>query len=113
MVQVKRKICFPITSRVHYARQKRLLDLLKKDKRFDLQIVAGGSVLSERYGERFASAMLSDGFEVRDALYNLIDGGGHVAMAKTAGLVALEFANTLHKLNPDIVLIRGDRFEQR
>ncbi len=107
-----RKICFPITSRVHYARQKRLLTMLKTNKHFDLQVVAGGSVLSERYGEMFASALLSDGFQVRDALYNLIDGGGHVAMAKTASLVALEFTNTLHKLNPDIVLIRGDRFEQ-
>lgn len=109
---LKRKICFPITSRVHYARQKRLLGLLNKDKRFDLQVVAGGSVLSEKYGERFASALSSDGFKVHDALYNLIDGGGHVAMAKTAGLTALDFTNSLYKLDPDIVLIRGDRFEQ-
>src|SRR3989338_2210787 len=108
----KRKICFPITSRVHYARQKQLLSLLNKDSRFELQVVAGGSVLSEKYGEMFANALLSDGFEVKDALYNLIDGGGHVAMAKTASLVALEFVNTLHKLNSDIVLIRGDRYEQ-
>lgn len=109
---LKRKICFPITSRVHYARQKRLLGLLNKDKRFDLQVVAGGSVLSEKYGERFAAALLSDGLKVHDSLYNLIDGGGHVAMAKTAGLTALDFTNSLYKLNPDIVLIRGDRFEQ-
>ena len=112
MVDIKRKICFPITSRVHYARQKQLLSLLNKDSRFELQVVAGGSVLSEKYGEMFANALLSDGFEVKDALYNLIDGGGHVAMAKTASLVALEFVNTLHKLNSDIVLIRGDRYEQ-
>jgi UDP-N-acetylglucosamine 2-epimerase (non-hydrolysing)/GDP/UDP-N,N'-diacetylbacillosamine 2-epimerase (hydrolysing) len=33
-------------------------------------------------------------------------------MAKTAGLAVLELTNTFQKLNPDIVLIRGDRFEQ-
>jgi len=99
-------------SRVHYARQRRLLDLLKKDRKLDLQLVIGGSVLSERYGERFASAIQNEGFEVRDALFNLIEGGNHVAMAKTASLAALEFTNVIHKLNPDIVLIRGDRFEQ-
>ena len=110
--KLKRKICFPITSRVHYARQKRLLGLLNKDKRFDLQVVTGGSVLSEKYGERFASVLHSDGLTVHDTLYNLIDGGGHVAMAKTAGLTALDFTNSLYKLDSDIVLIRGDRFEQ-
>lgn len=108
----KRKICFPILSRVHYARQKRLLSLLKHDPRLELQLVVGGSVLSEKYGERFASAIKSDGFRTDDALFNLIEGGNHIAMAKTAGLVALDFVNTLHKLDPDIVLIRGDRFEQ-
>lgn len=107
----KRKICFPIMSRVHYARQKRLLDLLNKNSKIDLQLVVGGSVLLEKYGEKFLNS-IRDNFDVRETLFNVIDGGNHIAMAKTAGLTALEFANSLHKLDPDIVLIRGDRFEQ-
>lgn len=66
----------------------------------------------EKYGEQFLPAMVKAGFTVTESLYNVIEGGSHVTMAKTAGLTALEFANSLHKLNPDIVLIRGDRFEQ-
>ncbi len=108
----KRKICFPITSRVHYARQKRLLGVLQKDKNIQLQLVVGGSVLLDKYGERFLPAITQAGFTISDTLYNVIEGGHHVAMARTAGLTALEFANTLHRMNPDIVLIRGDRFEQ-
>ena len=42
----------------------------------------------------------------------MIEGGNHVAMAKTACLTALEFTNGLHSLDPDIVVICGDRFEQ-
>ena len=108
----KRKICFPIMNRVHYARQKRLLLLLQKNPNIELQLVVGGSVLLDKYGERFMPAIEREGFRVDDALYNVIEGGNHITMAKTAGLTALEFSNSLHKLNPDIVLIRGDRFEQ-
>lgn len=108
----RRKICFPITSRVHYARQRRLLDLIKKNPRLELQLVVGGSVLLEKYGEQFLPEMAKAGFSVSESLYNVIEGGNHITMAKTAGLTALEFSNSLSKLNPDIVLIRGDRFEQ-
>jgi len=108
----KRKICFPIMSRVHYARQKYLLSLLNKHPNIDLQLVVGGSVLLDKYGERFIPAMKKEGLNINETITNVIDGGNHVAMAKTAGLTALEFANSLHKLDPDIVLIRGDRFEQ-
>lgn len=108
----KRKVCFPIMNRVHYARQRRLLDVLRKDPRIELQLVVGGAILLDKYGERFLPAIKAAGFETRDTLFNVIDGGSHIAMAKTAGLTALEFSNSLYKLNPDIVLIRGDRFEQ-
>lgn len=108
----KRKICFPVTNRVHYARQKSLLDLMQKDSKIDLQLIVGGSVLLDKYGEQFLPIMQKDKFAIHDVLFNVLDGGTHVAMAKTAGLTALDFANSLHKLNPDIVLIRGDRFEQ-
>lgn len=108
----KRKICFPIMSRIHYARQKHLLELLRKDPRFELQLVVGGSMLLEKYGEKHFSEMKDEGFPIAESLFNMIEGGNHVTMAKTAGLTALEFTNSLHKLNPDIVVIRGDRFEQ-
>ncbi|TSC78280.1 MAG: UDP-N-acetylglucosamine 2-epimerase [Parcubacteria group bacterium Gr01-1014_33] len=100
-------------SRIHYARQKRLLELLNSgNPKIELQLVVGGSAILEKYGERFLPAIRDAGFEIHETLYNVIEGGNHVTMAKTAGLTALESANILHKLNPDIVLIRGDRFEQ-
>ncbi len=108
----KRIICFPIMNRVHYARQIHLLNLLQRDQALELQLVVGGSAILEKYGERFLPAMKKSGFTVNDSLYNIIEGGNHVTMAKTAALTALEFSNSLYKLNPDVVLIRGDRFEQ-
>src|SRR5262249_23233381 len=59
-----------------------------------------------------AADIESAGFSIAASLLNVIEGGNHVAMAKTACLTALEFTNGLHALNPDVVVICGDRFEQ-
>lgn len=107
----KRKVCFVITNRIHYARQQILFDQLKGDPELELQLIVGGSALLEKHGD-VMSRLGEKGFVVHEQMLNLIEGGNHAAMAKTAGLAVLELANTFQKLNPDIVLIRGDRFEQ-
>ncbi len=107
----KRRVCFIITNRIHYARQEVLLKQLQSDPDFELQLIVGGSALLEKYSEVMPS-LARKGFEVHEQMLNLVEGGNHAAMAKTAGLAVLELTNTFQKLNPDIVLIRGDRFEQ-
>src|SRR3989344_536326 len=107
----KRKVCFIITNRIHYARQQILLDQLKGDPELELQLVVGGSALIDKYS-RVLPRLYSKNFVVHEEILNLVEGGNHVAMAKTAGLAVLDLANSFQKLNPDIVLIRGDRFEQ-
>ena len=109
--KVRRKVCFIITSRIHYARQEVLLRQLRDDPDLELQLIVGGSALLEKYSE-VPATLERNRYLVHEKMLNLIEGGSHVAMAKTAGLAVLELANTFEKLNPDIVLIRGDRFEQ-
>ena len=65
-----------------------------------------------RYGEKALTDVEASNFNIKERLLNVIEGGNHAAMAKTAGLIALETSNIFEKLNPDIVLICGDRFEQ-
>ena len=107
----KRKVCFIITNRIHYARQQLLLEQLKGDPDIELQLVVGGSAMVDQYGE-VLPRLSKKGFIVQEQMLNLVEGGNHVAMAKTAGLAVLELTNTFQKLDPDIVLVRGDRFEQ-
>ncbi|MDP3795279.1 MAG: UDP-N-acetylglucosamine 2-epimerase [bacterium] len=109
--RTRRKVCFIITNRIHYARQEILLNQLRGDPEFELQLIVGGSALLEKYSE-VVPKLERGGFEIHERMMNLIEGGNHAAMAKTAGLSVLELTNTFQKLNPDIVLIRGDRFEQ-
>lgn len=107
----RRKICVPITSRAYYGRLKSLLDILQRDPSVDLQIIVGGSILLDKYGKD-ARAEIESRFPIERTLFNVIEGGNHIAMAKTACLTALEMTNALYASNPDIVLIHGDRYEQ-
>jgi UDP-hydrolysing UDP-N-acetyl-D-glucosamine 2-epimerase len=107
-----RKICFPITSRAYYGRSQLLIRKLHAHAGVDLKLMLGGSILLDKYSRHVADDIAAGGFEIEASLFNVIEGGNHVAMAKTACLTALEFTNQLYTTGPDVVIICGDRFEQ-
>ena len=109
---VKRKICFPITSRAYYGRSQLLIRKLHAHPDVDLKLMLGGSILLDKYSRHVAEDIAAGGFDIAASVFNVIEGGNHVAMAKTACLTALDFTNELYKADPDIVVICGDRFEQ-
>ena len=108
----KRRICFPITSRAYYGRSQLLIKQLHAHPDIELELMLGGSILLDKYSRHIADDIEAGGFTISASLFNVIEGGNHVAMAKTACLTALEFTNGLHTLAPDVVVICGDRFEQ-
>src|SRR5712692_406404 len=108
----KRRICFPITSRAYYGRSQLLIRKLRDHPDIELELMLGGSILLDKYSRHIAEDIEAGGFTISTSLFNVIEGGNHVAMAKTACLTALEFTNGLHTLDPDVVVICGDRFEQ-
>src|SRR6476646_8512364 len=108
----KRRVCFPMTSRAYYGRSQLLLRKLHEHPAIDLELMLGGSILLDKYSRHIADDIEAGGFTISASLFNVIEGGNHVAMAKTACLTALEFTNGFHTADPDIVVICGDRFEQ-
>ncbi len=108
----KRRICFPITSRAYYGRSQLLIKKLHAHPEIELELMLGGSILLDKYSRHIADDIEAGGFSISGSFLNVIEGGNHVAMAKTACLTALEFTNGLHTLAPDVVVICGDRFEQ-
>src|ERR1700704_4693754 len=108
----KRRICFPITSRAYYGRSQLLIRKLHDHPDIELELMLGGSILLDKYSRHIAEDIEAGGFTISASFFNVIEGGNHVAMAKTACLTALEFTNGLHAIDPDVVIICGDRFEQ-
>src|ERR1700730_11758012 len=108
----KRRICFPITSRAYYGRSQLLIKKLHDHPAIELELMLGGSILLDKYSRHIADDIKEGGFTISASLFNVIEGGNHVAMAKTACLTALEVTNSLYTADPDVVVICGDRFEQ-
>jgi len=108
----RRRVCFPITSRAYYGRSQLLLKKLHDHPGIELELMLGGSILLDKYSRHIADDIEAGGFTISTSFFNVIEGGNHVAMAKTACLTALEFTNGFHAADPDVVVICGDRFEQ-
>src|SRR3989344_7677465 len=106
----KKKICFVITSAIHYARGKIILEELRRRKDIELQIVVGASAILPMYGD-VIPLLKKDGFFCTAKVMMTMEGGNPLAMAKTAGIGISEFANIFDALSPDIVVVRGDRYE--
>jgi len=110
MEQQKRKICFVITSKIHYGRSKLILEELRNRDDVELQIVVGASAILPNYGD-VLSLMERDGFKYNAKIVMTLEGGSPVAMAKTTGIGITEFATAFDNLGPDVVVVRGDRYE--
>jgi len=52
-----------------------------------------------------------DGFNIDEKIDNLLPSDSALSMAKSTGLVTMLLADSFQKLNPDVVLLLGDRFE--
>lgn len=105
-----RKICFIITSHVHYGRSRMLLKALRAHKDVTLQVALGASAILPQYGD-VREAMKADGIVPEATITMTLAGGTPVAMAKTTGIGIMEFATVFENLKPDVVVVRGDRYE--
>mgnify|MGYP001568888011 FL=1 len=111
---MKRKVCFVITSFIHYSRNLLVLEELKKRKDVDLHIIVGGSALSSRYTSKLADVkklLKNDGHSNVYELHFNLEGNDMIVKAKTTGLGVIEFTTLFNHIKPDVVVVRGDRFE--
>lgn len=106
----KRRICVVTSNRADYVKLKSVLAALQHDPRVELLTVVAGSHLLRNYDHtiRFIE---EDGFPVSYKAYVEIDGRVPVTMAKSTGFGVSEFATAFHNLQPDLVLVHGDRYE--
>ena len=104
------KICVITGSRADYGLLHFVMQGIKNDPVLTLQIIATGMHLSPTFGHTFKE-IESDGFKIDykvDILSNVDDG---YSIAESMGQGLISFAKALNELNPDLVLVLGDRFE--
>lgn len=106
---MSRKICLITGSRADYGHMQWLARDIADDANLELQILVTGSHLSPRFGETYRE-IEADGFVI-SAKVPLPDGDMSLDVARAVGAATTGLAEALERLDPDIVVILGDRYE--
>jgi GDP/UDP-N,N'-diacetylbacillosamine 2-epimerase (hydrolysing) len=107
---MKRKICIVTGARAEYDLLKPLMRLFQKDAAWELQVVATCMHLSPEFGLT-VKLIEEDGFLIKDRVEMLLSADTGSAIAKSTGLGVISFADSLRRLQPDVLVVLGDRFE--
>ncbi|MEP7335340.1 MAG: UDP-N-acetylglucosamine 2-epimerase, partial [Actinomycetota bacterium] len=105
-----RKVCVVVGSRANYSSIKSAMRAIADHDELELQLVVGASALLDRYGS-VENLIEQDGFEANERVFMLIEGETPSTMAKSTGLGLLELPTAFERLQPDVVITVGDRFE--
>ena len=106
----KRKICVVTSTRADYGLLRHLIKLINGSDKFELQLIVTGSHLSKIFGETYKE-IEADGFTINRKIDLLLVSDTPVGLAKSASLGLMGFGDAFDSLNPDLVLVLGDRFE--
>lgn len=106
----KRKICVVTGTRAEYGLLYWLMKEIQLDDELELQIIATGQHLSPEFGLTYKN-IEADGFAINAKVEMLLSSDSPVGIAKAIGLGTIGFADALDRLQPDIMVLLGDRFE--
>lgn len=104
------KIAVLTSSRADYGIYLPLLNKIKKDDYFDLEIIAFGTHLSINHGFTL-DEIEKDGYDTIHKINSLIDDDSEKGIVVSYGKTVLEFSNFWENKCFDLVFCLGDRFE--
>lgn len=105
-----RRICVVTTSRADYGLLQGLMGAIRDDETLALQAIATGMHLCPEFGLTYR-AIEHDGFRIERKIEMLLSADSDSATTKSVGVGLLAFADALAELQPDILVVLGDRFE--
>ena len=110
MTSRPRKICFVTGSRADFGLLVWPMRAIQQTAGLKLQLIATGMHLSPEFGYTI-SHVRDEGFAVDDTVESLLSSDSGVGVAKSVGIGVIGFADAFARLQPDLVVVLGDRFE--
>lgn len=105
-----RKICVVTGSRAEYGLLSGLMRAIQEDKDLQLQVIATNMHLSPEFGLTYRE-IEKDGFRIDKKVQMLLSSDTPNATTKSVGLATIGFADAYEDLQPDLIVVLGDRFE--
>ena len=105
-----KKVCVITGTRAEYGLLYWTLKALEKEPKIDLQICVTGMHLSPEFGLTYQQ-IEADGFTIDYKVETLLSSDTGTAISKSIGLGTIGFADAFQQLQPDIILLLGDRYE--
>ena len=105
-----RKICVVTGTRADYGLLYWTIKRLSNDKDFSLQLLVTGMHLSPEFGLTY-KVIEKDSFHINRKIEVLLSSDTPASISKSMGLGMIGFADAFTELQPDLILLLGDRFE--
>ena len=110
MVMPNRKICVVTGSRAEYGLLRWVINGIVNSPALDLQLIVTGMHLSPEFGLT-VQEIEADGYFIDRKVEMLLSSDTPVGITKSMGLGMIGFADALDHLQPDLLLVLGDRYE--
>ena len=107
---MQKKICVVTGTRAEYGLLYWLMKEIETDKDLELQIIVTGMHLSPEFGNTYRQ-IEKDGFVITCKVDMLLSSDSEIGISKSIGLGMIGFADAFSDLQPDLIIVLGDRFE--
>jgi UDP-hydrolysing UDP-N-acetyl-D-glucosamine 2-epimerase len=107
---MKRRIGVVSVGRSDYGIYHPVLRAIQDDPDCELHLIVGGAHLSPVYGNTIQEIQ-KDGFEISERVQMLLSDDSPEAISMSIGIGIINFASAYRNVQPDILVLLGDRFE--
>ncbi len=107
---MNKDVCVVTGTRAEYGILKPLLKRINDSEKLNLQLAVTGMHLSPEFGLTYKE-IEEDGFKIDEKVEVLMSSDTSIGVSKSMGLTLISFSEAYDRLQSDLVVILGDRYE--
>jgi GDP/UDP-N,N'-diacetylbacillosamine 2-epimerase (hydrolysing) len=104
-----KKVCVITGTRAEYGLLYWLMKSIDLDNDLELQVIVTGMHLSPEFGLTYKE--IEKEFNIDKKVEMLLSSDTHIGISKSMALGQISFSEAFEELNPDIIVVLGDRYE--
>jgi UDP-hydrolysing UDP-N-acetyl-D-glucosamine 2-epimerase len=107
---MKHKICVITGTRAEFGLLYWLMKEIQDDPDLELQLIVTGAHLSSEFGLTYKEIEAAK-FKIDEKVEILLSSDTAIGITKSVGLATISLAESFSRLNPELIIILGDRYE--